>query len=112
MTWNGSGRRQLWSNLQYYPSTYLAELTKTTNNLSQHIQCPNHESNLALPEYEGVLSIQLRYSVKDNIYFSPIRSVTLLMAIKLESETMKVNFLSTDLKLGWFVKKIIILKLH
>jgi hypothetical protein len=78
---------------------------KTQKNLSQHIQRPNHESNLALPEYEGVLSVQLRYSVKDNIYFRPVTSVTLVMAIKLESEAMKVNLLITDLKLEWFVKK-------
>jgi hypothetical protein len=68
MNGSGSGRTQLLSNLKYYPSKYLGELRKTIKNLSQHIQCPNHESNLALPEYEGMLTIKLRYSVKDNIY--------------------------------------------
>jgi hypothetical protein len=49
----GFVRKRSWSNLRYYPGTFLEGLTKTTKTLNQNSRSPGRDLNLGPPEYEA-----------------------------------------------------------
>jgi hypothetical protein len=64
MNWKGCGRKGLWPNGRYYPSTCMNGLRKTTKNISQDSRPPGRDLNPGLPEYKALcLNIEINYQI-------------------------------------------------